>query len=244
METHRPDVVINAAAFTKVDAAEHEPELAHAINAAGARNVATAAERIGAQVIHISTDYVFDGTRSAPYSTDSPPNPVSVYGSSKLAGERAVLETSARSLIVRTGWLYAAHGKNFLRTILAALESERPLTVVNDQTGVPTSARELAETIWLCAGERRITGVQHWVNDGRTTWHGFAVRIQELAAVLGLVRGDAEIAAIPTSGYPTAARRPSFSVLDASGLWRALGKQANPWELALSGVLKEIAKAR
>jgi len=244
LERHRPDVVINAAAFTKVDAAEDQPHLAHLVNGEGPRTVAAAAERLGARVIHISTDYIFDGRQAEPYRPDSPPNPLSVYGSSKLEGERAVLAASPRSLIVRTGWLYASHGKNFVRTILAALQASRPLRIVNDQTGVPTSARDLAEALWMCAERPGITGVQHWVNDGRATWYDFASCMQKLAKVRGLLRTDAAIAAVPSSEYPTAARRPAFSVLDASDLWRALGKSANHWEIALSGVLAEIAQTK
>jgi dTDP-4-dehydrorhamnose reductase len=244
LEIHCPEVVINAAAYTKVDAAEDQRELAYAVNETGARNVAVAAEAVGARLIHISTDYVFDGNRKSPYPPDSSPNPLSVYGASKLAGEKAALGANSRALVLRSGWLYASHGTNFLRTILVALQSSRPLRVVDDQTGVPTSARELAEAIWDCVGRPEIAGVHHWVNAGMATWYEFAARIQELALLRGLIRERAHIAAIPTSGYPTRARRPAFSVLDASDLWRDLGKKANSWDVALAGVLTEIASAR
>ncbi len=239
--THHPQLVINTAAFTKVDAAEDQPDLARAINAEGARNVTVAAKGIGARTIHISTDYVFDGTRNSPYSTDSATNPLSVYGATKLEGERAVLETGPGALVVRTGWLYAAHGTNFVRTILAALKT-RDLRVVNDQLGVPTSARELAEALWSCAAQPEIRGIQHWVNRGKATWYDFAVRIQEQALILGLIQTRRTVTPVTSSEYPQRARRPRVSILDATVLWDTLGRQVNPWEVALSTVLTEIAQ--
>src|SRR6266576_2732395 len=167
---HRPDVVINAAAYTAVDDAESHPERAHAVNASGAGNVARAAESAGARIIHISTDYVFDGESREPYSPESPTNPINVYGASKLAGEKEVEGASSNFLIIRSGWLYASHGRNFLLKILSGLRRSRALRVVDDQIGVPTSAHGFAVTVWACAQQAELTRTLHWVDGGTASW--------------------------------------------------------------------------
>jgi dTDP-4-dehydrorhamnose reductase len=240
LETHRPQLVINAAAFTAVDAAESAAELARAVNAAGAGNVARGAQHVGARVIHVSTDYVFDGTSATPYTPASPTDPINVYGISKLAGEKAVQEAASGALIIRSSWLYASHGRNFLNTILSALRKSKPLRVVDDQRSAPTSARSLAETIWECAGHRELRGIQHWSDAGTASWYDFAVAIQEIAVERGILERATQIAAVATEEYPTAARRPRYSVLDISALSSAINRPARPWRTRLAETISEL----
>jgi dTDP-4-dehydrorhamnose reductase len=237
--THRSDVVINTAAFTMVDEAERQPALAYAVNATGAGNVAAAAETVGARVIHVSTDYVFDGTGRKPYRPESASNPINVYGASKLGGEKEVQRWSSNFLIIRSSWLYASHGKNFLRTILAALQAAKPLQVVSDLTGVPTSARSLALTIWKCAARSEVRGIHHWVDDGTASWYDFAVSIQEIALRQRLIGKPVPITPISWKEYKAQALRPPYSVLDARGLSRAIQQQPRPWRRSLAEVLEE-----
>jgi dTDP-4-dehydrorhamnose reductase len=240
-ESERPDLVINAAAYTGVDAAESTPDAARAANAAGAGNVARAAERIGARLIHISTDYVFDGRATEPYRHDDEPNPINEYGATKLAGEREVRLVSSFALVLRSGWIYASHGKNFLRTILSALQGSRPLRIVDDQIGVPTSARSLAATIWACARRPDIIGIQHWTDGGTASWYDFAVAIQDIALARGIVRGADSITPVSSSEYGALAQRPAYSVLDARPLASALGRVQRPWRSELEDVIRELA---
>jgi dTDP-4-dehydrorhamnose reductase len=240
---HRADVVINAAAYTAVDDAESRRELAHAVNATGAGNIARAAESVGARTIHISTDYVFDGASRKPYSPDAPTNPINAYGSSKLAGEKEVSLSCSNFLIIRSGWLYASHGKNFLRTILRLLQASRPLRVVDDQIGVPTSARELAAAIWACAVRPELRGTYHWVEDGTGSWYDFAMAIQRNAADQGLVSKATTVVPIKSEEWQSPARRPRYSVLDASSLWSVLGTQPHVWHNSLAEIVGELASA-
>jgi dTDP-4-dehydrorhamnose reductase len=237
MATHRPDVVINAAAYTAVDEAERQPSMAYAVNATGAGNVAQATEAVGARVIHISTDYVFSGTSRKPYQPESAPNPINVYGGSKLGGEKEVQGWSSTFLIIRSSWLYASHGKNFLRTILTAMQAGKPLRVVSDLTGVPTSARSLASTIWKCAARSDVRGVHHWVDDGTASWYDFAVAIQEIALQTGLIEKPVAITPISWKEYKAPALRPPYSVLDARALNRAIHQKPRPWRISLAEVL-------
>jgi dTDP-4-dehydrorhamnose reductase len=239
MATHRPDVVINGAAYTAVDEAERQPALAYAVNATGAGNVARAAQTVGARIIHVSTDYVFDGTSREPYHPESAPDPINVYGGSKLGGEKEVQGWSTNFLIIRSSWLYASHGKNFLRAILSALQASRTLRVVNDQVGVPTAARSLALTIWECAELPELRGVHHWVDGGEASWYDFATAIQEMALQRGLVGKPVPIAPVSWKHYGAAALRPSYSVLDTRSLSRSIGRQPRPWRSWLAEVLDE-----
>jgi dTDP-4-dehydrorhamnose reductase len=244
IRTHRPDLVINAAAYTAVDAAESASDLAHAVNATGAGNVARAAEVMGARIIHVSTDYVFDGMSREPYVPESSPNPINVYGASKLSGELKVQRSSSRFLIIRSSWLYAAHGRNFLKTVIAALKDSRALRVVNDQVGVPTAARSLALAIWACAQRSDLGGIQHWVDGGTASWHDFATAIQEIAIQQGLVDKSVQIAPVSWKDYGAAALRPAYSVLDSLSLSRMLGQQPRPWRTWLAETLREVDRAR
>ena len=239
IESHRPDLVINAAAYTAVDEAERQPELAYAVNATGAGNVARAAQAVGARVIQVSTDYVFDGISREPYHPESAPNPINVYGGSKLGGEKEVQAGSSSFLIIRSSWLYASHGQNFLRTILSALQASRTLRVVNDQVGVPTAARSLALTIWECAERPELRGVHHWVDGGTATWYDFAAAIQETALEQGRLGKATPIEPITSREYQSAAPRPPYTVLDTLSLSRSIGRQQRPWRSWLAEVLAE-----
>jgi len=240
MEAFRPDLVINAAAFTAVDQAETAYDIAYTVNATGAGNVARGAVRVGARLVHISTDYVFDGASDEPYAPDDSTNPINKYGESKLAGEQEVLRNSPGSLIVRSSWLYASYGKNFLRTILSGLHGGQPLRVVNDQTGVPTAARSLAFAIWECAKRPELSGIQHWVDGGTATWYDFAVAIQALALERRMIPKAAPISRVTSAEYGFPAPRPRYSVLDASGLAGKISREPRPWLSWLAEVIKEL----
>ena len=235
-----PEVIINAAAHTAVDKAESEPKLAERVNADGPRNLAAAAHEVGARLIHISTDFVFDGAASVPYRPEAATAPLSVYGRTKLAGETAVLETlPERSVIVRTAWVYAAEGSNFVRTMLRVMNANGAVRVVADQVGTPTAAVSLAETLWKIVGEPRITGIHHWTDAGVASWYDFAVAIAEEGAALNLVPPTVTVTPIATADYPTPARRPAYSVLDKSSLAR-YGLVPSHWRQRLRSVLGEI----
>jgi dTDP-4-dehydrorhamnose reductase len=237
---HAPNVIINAAAYTAVDRAESEPELARKVNADGPRNLAAAARAAGARFIHLSTDFVFDGAASVPYRPESPTNPLGVYGVTKLAGERAVIEEyPERSVVLRTAWVYAAEGANFVRTMLRVMEANGAVRVVADQVGTPTSARSLAETLWQLVAKPEITGIHHWTDAGVASWYDFAVAIAEEGALLGLVSPDVIVNPIATSDYPTPARRPSYSVLDRTSL-TSRGLTPLHWRKRLRSVLGEM----
>jgi dTDP-4-dehydrorhamnose reductase len=239
---HSPDVVINAAAYTAVDRAESEPDLALRVNGEGARKLAVAARDSGARLVHISTDFVFDGAGSMPYRPDAPTGPLSVYGVTKLAGEKAVLEVlPERSVLVRTAWVYAADGTNFVRTMLRVMNANRAVRVVADQVGTPTAARGLAETLWKIVAQPQIAGIHHWTDAGVASWYDFAVAIAEEGASLGLVPADVTVAPIATVDYPTPARRPSYSVLDKTSL-TSLGLVPTHWRARLRGVLGEMQR--
>jgi dTDP-4-dehydrorhamnose reductase len=231
----RPNIVINAAAFTDVDAAESEEAKAFRINAEAPGNIASACERHGARFIHISTDYVFGGEGDTPFKPGDRPTPLGAYGRSKLAGEETVL-AYPDTLVVRSAWIYAAHGRNFLDTMLRLMAERDEIAVVADQTGTPTHARSLARAIWALA-EAGATGIHHFTDAGATTWHGFASAIEEEARKLGLITG-CTVRPIATADYPTPARRPACSVLDCSAAWAITGRPRD-WRDELAGVLAE-----
>lgn len=233
-----PRLVINAAAYTGVDAAEADPPASFRANAEGPALLAKECARRGIPLIHVSTDYVFDGTKGAPYREEDPPAPLGVYGASKLAGEQAVLESGAGAIVLRTSWLYAARGKNFLRTILAASRQIPRLRVVADQRGCPTLADDLAAAILAIATsilrggwKDQWRGLYHAAGTGWTTWHGFAVAACDAAEKLGLKRPA--IAAITTADWPTPARRPADSRLDSTKLHSVFGLALPPWRQSL-----------
>lgn len=237
----QPDLVINAAAYTAVDKAEEEVDRAYKVNVEGAANIARAVEDCSARLIHISTDFVFDGTGTKPYLPGDKPKPSGVYGASKLQGERAVMaETSGRAVILRTAWVYSVHGSNFVKTMLRLMAEREELGVVDDQVGTPTWAKELAKTIWLIAGKTDMQGTYHWTDDGKASWYDFALAIQEEAYGLGLLQKTIPIKPIKTEEYPTPARRPAYSVLDKTSTLEALDCKAPHWRESLIKMLIEL----
>ena len=240
---HRPTLVVNAAAYTAVDAAEREAERAEAVNVLGAARVTEGARRIGARVIHISTDFVFDGAQGHPYLPEDHPRPLGVYGRTKLAGEREVARLSGGdAVILRTAWLYSSHGRNFLLTMLRFMRERDELGVVADQVGSPTSCRSLVAAVWAAAARPRVRGIHHWTDAGVASWYDFAVAIQEEALAAGLLRRAVPVRPLRTEEYPTPARRPSFSVLDATGTAEALGLARRHWRAGLREVIAELPR--
>ena len=242
VRAHKPDLIINAAAHTAVDQAENEPGLAFAINATSPGVLAEEAAALGIPLIHYSTDYVFDGSKPAPYTEDDAPNPLGVYGKSKLAGEQAIAATGARHLILRTSWVYSTHGKNFLLTMQRLLQERPELRVVADQIGAPTWAGTIARSTralierWQ-AGEAGAWGTYHLTAQGETSWFGFTQAIAEHLSAQG--KSCATLAPIPASAYPTPAARPQNSRLDCSRLAREWNVTQPDWQTALRDCLAE-----
>jgi dTDP-4-dehydrorhamnose reductase len=234
----RPDLLINAAAYTAVDKAESDPETAEAVNGTAAGTLAAAAAAVGARFAHVSTDFVFDGRSADPIPPDAPPAPLGVYGATKLSGERQVAAAHAAPLIVRTAWVYAAKGNNFVHTMLRLMRERPDVRVVSDQLGTPTHADSLARAIWAldAAGA---TGIHHWTDAGVASWYDFAVAIQEEALALGLLERAVPVVPIRTSDYPTPARRPAMSVLDKGSSWAITGPAAH-WRAELRLALEAI----
>jgi dTDP-4-dehydrorhamnose reductase len=239
LERERPAVVINTAAFTAVDRAEAEPDRARAVNTLGAAHVADAARRVGARVLHLSTDYVFDGSLCRPYAPDDAPNPVSVYGQTKLEGEREVMRISdGQALIIRTAWLYGVHGPNFVDTMLGLMR-QGPVRVVADQLGTPTWTRSLAESLWSAVARPAIKGTYHWTDAGVASWYDFAVAIQEEALGLGLLTRAEDIRPIRTDEYVSRARRPQYAILDTRATRGALDRSPVHWRVNLRRMLAD-----
>jgi dTDP-4-dehydrorhamnose reductase len=235
----RPALVINAAAYTAVDAAESDVEAAERANALGPGLLAEACAEVGARLLHVSTDFVFDGTACSPYSPDAPTGPLGVYGRSKLAGENAVQAALPAALVMRTGWVYSAFGGNFVKTMLRLMGERSELTVVADQVGTPTWARGLAHALWRAAERPHLKGIYHWSDAGVCSWYDFAVAICEEGRDIGLLGSPVDIRPIPASEYPTPARRPAFSVLDKAASWRDLELEAVHWRQQLRNMLKD-----
>lgn len=235
----RPDIVFNAAAYTAVDAAEKDEEAAFRANAEAPGIAAGLAAQHGARVVHVSTDFVFDGESSEPYAPGDAPRPLSVYGRSKLAGEEAVAKVLPNALIVRTAWVYAEQGRNFVHTMLRLMRERGAVKVVADQIGTPTYARNLAQALWTLA-DRSASGVYHFTDSGVASWYDFAVAIAEEANGAGLLDRDVLVTPIATSEYPTPALRPRFSVLDKSKTWAVLGHTGQHWRVALREMLKRL----
>lgn len=231
----RPDLVINAAAYTAVDRAESDEAAAHRINAEAVGNLARAAGDTGARLVHVSTDFVFDGRQSTPYAPDAAPNPLSAYGRTKLAGEQAA---GAEALIVRTAWVYAAQGGNFVHTMLRLMAERDQVRVVADQIGTPTHATGLAEAIWSLSA-RDARGIFHHTDSGAASWYDFAVAIQEEALARGLLTREIPVEPIATADYPTPAMRPAYSVLDKSATAALIGT-APHWRTRLRRMIEEL----
>ena len=243
-----PQVILNAAAYTAVDRAESEPDLAMAINAHAPRILAEEALRLNALLVHYSTDYVFDGNKPGPWTEADLPHPLNVYGATKLAGEEAIRAVGGRYLIFRTSWVYAPHGKNFLLTMLRLGRERDRLSIVDDQQGAPTTARELAQaTHSVVSGSlashfgtpEHWSGLYHMTCSGSTTWYGFAQAIFQRAAQL-LHQPSPELVPIPSSQYPTPASRPQNSVLSNALLAERFGLRLAPWPAALDAAVAEL----
>lgn len=235
-----PDVVINAAAYTAVDAAEKAPREAFRINGDGPGHLARYCDEQGARLIHLSTDFVFDGRSGSPYGPDAATNPLSVYGRSKLAGELAVREQLPAALVVRTAWVYSRFGSNFVKTMLRLLAEREELSVVADQVGSPTWAHGLARAIWAAASRPELTGVLHWSDAGVCSWYDFALAIRDEALALGLLDRAVPVLPITTADYPTPAQRPAYSVLAKEATWEALAIEGRHWRSQLRGMLQEL----
>jgi dTDP-4-dehydrorhamnose reductase len=233
----KPEVIVNAAAYTAVDKAESEPGLAMRINGFAPGVLAEEAKRLGALLVHYTTDYVFDGKKATPYGEDDAPNPLNAYGKSKLAGERAVIDVGARHLILRTSWVYSTRGTNFLLTILRLAKQRPALTVVDDQRGTPTWARSIAHatlTVLARPSRRSAEGMFNLTAAGETTWFGFAGEILRLAQL------STRVEPIASEQYPTAARRPKQSALDCSKFRRTFGVRLPIWSEDLAKVMETV----
>ncbi len=243
----KPDWIVNAAAYTAVDKAEQEHELADRVNHLAVAEIAAAADEVGAKLVHYSTDYVFNGRARSPYVESHPTEPLGVYGQTKLAGEHALAERCAEHLILRTAWVYASRGHNFLRSMLR-LAAERPrLTIVADQLGAPTPARQIADATALLLQTQDASfeahkhwGTYHLTAAGLTSWYGFACAIIESAHQAGWLSAMPPITAIATADYPTPASRPAFSALDSGRLRRHFGIALPGWESGLAQVMGQL----
>lgn len=237
---HQPDVIINAAAYTAVDKAEEETELAIAINTTGAENLANVAKANNIQLMQISTDFVFDGKACSPYLVDAPTEPDGYYGKTKRDGDVKVQEIlDDAAFIIRTSWLYSAHGTNFVKTMLRFMKEREELGIIADQVGTPTWANSLANAVWQ-AVDKNITGMHHWSDAGVASWYDFAYAIMEEGVAAGLLDKTITINAITTADYPTPASRPCYSVLDKTTTWQALGIKSEHWRVALRKMIKEL----
>ena len=241
VDKQKPDIIINAAAYTAVDKAEEETNLAWQVNHLGAENLAKIATAKRLKLIHISTDFIFDGKQSNPYLEEAyNGSPISVYGESKLAGEKSVLTLAPKnSLIIRTAWLYSAHGNNFVKSMLRLMQSQESLGIVADQIGTPTWAKTLAEVIWMLENNDE-AGVYHCSDNGVASWYDFSVNIQKIAVKLGLLDKRIPIKAIKTENYPLPAARPAYSVMDKTKTEISIKKSLPHWQDSLENMLKEL----
>lgn len=245
----QPDVIVNAAAYTAVDRAEDEEDLANRVNGESVGVLGRWAASNSAKIIHYSTDYVFDGQQSRPYATDSPTAPLGAYGRSKLLGEQALGASGADHLTLRTAWVYAAQGQNFLNSMLRLGAQRTELRIVADQHGAPTDTGLIVRSTlvaldrWSAPGGSALGGTYHLVAGGHTTWHGFAVAIFDLAATRGLLTGRPKITPIPSSDYPTRAQRPAWSVLDKASFEKNFGITLPEWQNGLLGVMDQLTNA-
>jgi len=240
LAARRPDVVINAAAYTAVDKAESDRDVAFAVNEQGVANLAGACHSVGARLFHVSTDFVFDGQGNRPYLPDDATYPLSVYGASKLAGERVLREKMPDAVIVRTGWLYSRNGGNFVKTMLRLMAEKPELKVVSDQIGTPTWTKGLALLLWSGVLKAVPGGLYHWSDAGVASWYDFAVAIQGIAVEKGILDKVIPIGPIPSSEFPTPAKRPAYSVLDKRETEQVFRVEAEHWRRQLEKMLDEL----
>ena len=265
LSLHQPDLVINAAAYTAVDKAETDQETAYAVNDSGSEFLALACKKASIKLIHVSTDFVFDGTKTTPYQTDDKTNPINVYGASKLAGDLKINDILGnQATIIRTAWVYSANGNNFVKTMLRLMSEKEQLGIVYDQVGTPTWAKGLAKMIWsLLEKSSKQQGTSekieplseaplnlsseatllHWTDAGVCSWYDFAVAIQELAIEKGMLDKAIPVRPIPASAYPTPAKRPSFSVIDKTSAEQQSGCETIHWRKQLSTMMDELAES-
>ena len=226
---------MNCAAYTAVDRAEEEKMLCAAVNTDAVKNLAMAADANGAKIIHISTDYVFDGTNHRPYRESDKVNPISQYGTTKRKGETLLLALAPQAIIIRTAWLYSAHGKNFVKTMLRLADSQPEIKVVCDQIGTPTFARDLASAVVkVLQSHQWVPGIYHFTDEGAASWYDFAKAIFRIAGK------DVKVTPIPTEDYPTPASRPSYSILDRTRIKATYGIEIPHWEEALADCLRQL----
>jgi len=241
LNEQQPDWIINCAAYTNVDKAETDRVAALALNGDGVEYLARAAQDIHARMVHVSTDFVFNGNSCRPYRPEDTPDPLSVYGATKLAGERAVREIlKEEALIIRTAWLYSSHGHNFVHTMIRLMKERPSLNVIDDQIGTPCWANGLARAVWA-AIENNLKGIFHWTDAGVASWYDFAVAIQEEAVQAGLLERFIPVIPVPTEQYPTPAKRPAMSLLDKSRFYTAAGLAPSHWRQQLRQMIQELA---
>jgi len=235
------DVLINASAYTAVDKAEEDTEACKAINTLAVKNLANFCKANGVFMVHVSTDYVFNGHKGSPYLTGDPIEPQGAYGKSKAEGEKALLEILPEaSCLIRTAWVYSSHGNNFVKTMLRLMAEKPQLGVIDDQIGTPTWAKGLAEAC-VSAAENKTTGVYHWTDEGVASWYDFALAIQELGIEKGLLVNAIPVLPIPSSQYPTPAKRPHYSVLDKQSAREAFAScKPTHWRKQLASMLDEL----
>lgn len=240
----KPQVIVNAAAYTAVDKAESEPEQAQVVNAAAVTEIAKAAEEVGAWFVHYSTDYVFNGEGATPWREDDATGPLSVYGRTKLEGEQGIQQHCSRHLIFRTSWVYASRGNNFARTMLKLAKDRDTLSVIDDQFGAPTGADLIADctahAIRTALAQQNVAGVYHLIAAGETTWHAYASKVIALAREQGAELKVAEIKAVATTAFPTPATRPSNSRLNTDKFQQTFGLMLPNWQIGVERLLTEI----
>lgn len=240
IKNYNPSVIINASAYTAVDKAETESEAAFLINERGVKNLASAAKSINCRFIHVSTDFIFNGESNVAYKLDDSPDPQSVYGTSKLAGEKSVIDTySEGSSIIRTSWVYSEFGNNFVKTMLRLMSEKEELGIVSDQIGCPTYAKPLAQFIWKLIVLNKFELMYHWSDAGVTSWYDFAVAIQELGFEAGLLSKKISIKPIMSDSYPTPAQRPKFSLLNTEASQCVM--ESKHWRTQLKECIKNLS---
>tara|TARA_B100000131_G_scaffold313010_1_gene347833 strand:+ start:1052 stop:1921 length:870 start_codon:yes stop_codon:yes gene_type:complete len=242
LDKKKPDFIINAAAYTDVDRAESEAEVAHRVNGKAVGAIAEWVSYNRARLIHLSTDFVFDGKSQRPYQINDKMNPLGAYGASKEAGEKQVKELAPKAtMVIRTSWVYSEYGSNFVKTMLRLMRESKSLSVVDDQLGSPTYAGSLARIIWTIINMDYFQpGIFHWTDNGTITWYQFACTIQAEATKLGLLNRSIPIKPISTDEYPTSAKRPAYSALDTSKLEQLTSQRARDWQLNLNYVLNRL----
>ena len=238
---HRPDVIVNAAAYTAVDMAEDEQDLAYQVNTVGPKNLAIAAQKYNAKFIHVSTDYVFDGTKNIPYTEEDTTNPINIYGKTKRNGEVAILNNNPSAIIIRTSWVFSEYGNNFVKTMLKLASNKSELSIINDQLGCPTYAGDIANTILTIIMNESDGGIYHYCGDQSITWFKFASKIFLITEKLNpITTKKITLKPILTSGYPTKAKRPLYSVLNMNKIEKIAGIKASDWNNALVHVISHI----